>query len=632
MAEAARTSRRRRVRRRRLLAAGVGAAVVGTGTAVALATTGDTGPSLRVATVRVGSVEQTVDTSGTVTSSLKLTPSFATDGTVASVDVAVGQRVSKGQVLAKLDTTALQADVDSANSALASAKQKLEADETGQTSVGSNAANSGSNAADSGSNAANTGTADIVTTAYVTYMAASSTSISGLIKQVENAQQAVITAQHDVDTAQPAIDAAQQTVDADVTQNTSLRDAQQQACATSSTPSPAPSDTTASGSGSSGDCADAMSAYEASADTLAHDVSTLDAKIAAQDGYLKQLDSAMTRLDKLVDQLQSAAASSGSGGSGAPSGGSGGRGSRGGSGGPSAPSTPSSPNHTRSGGSTSRGSTPSGGASLPNRSGNGRSGSTGSLPSGQQNSTRNGSQSNNQPASAAQLAADQKAIDAAQAELGVAQQDMAAATLTSPAAGRVAAVGLTAGQNSGGGTVTIVGTGIPGVQATVALSQVDQVKVGQNVTVAADGVSSELHGTVTSIGLLSTTSGSTTAYPVTVQLDAGTPQLYDGTGADIVINTGSAHNVLTIPNSAIHTTAGGLHTVTVAKGGKTSTVRVSLGVAGNDLTEVEGGLKAGQQVVLADLSQQLPTTTTSNSTNRFRFFPGGGAFQRSVGR
>jgi hypothetical protein len=370
-------------------------------------------------------------------------------------------------------------------------------------------------------------------------------------------------------------------------------------------------------------------------------MSTLDAKIAAQDSDLKQLDSAMTTLNKLVDQLQAAAASSGSGGSsggsGGSRGGSGGHGSLGGSSG-SGTGTPSSPNRTRSGGSTSRGSTPSGGASQPNRAGSGRGGNTGSLPSGQQNSNgnRNGSGSSgssSQPASAAQLAADQKAIDAAQAELGVAQQNMTAATLTSPAAGKIAAVGLTAGQNSAGGTVTIVGTGIPGVQATVALSQVDQVKVGQNVTVAADGVSSELHGTVASIGILSTTSGSTTAYPITVQLDAGTPQLYDGTGADIVIDTGSAHNVLTVPNSAIHTTAGGLHTVTVDQGGKTSTVRVTLGVAGNDVTEVDSGLKAGQQVVLADLSQQLPSsTTTSNTTNRFRFFPSGGVFQRSVGR
>jgi multidrug efflux pump subunit AcrA (membrane-fusion protein) len=566
-----------------MFAVGLGAAVVGTGTAVALAATSGTGPNLRLATVRVGSLDQTVEASGTVSSSLKLTPSFATSGTVASVNVTVGQHVSKGQVLAKLDTTALQADVDSANSTLASAKQTLEADETGQTSSGSHDASS-------------TGaTADIVESAYVTYLAAPSTGISGLIKQVEDAQQAVISAQHDVDTAQPGIDAAQHTVDVDVAENTKLRDAQHQACATSSTPSPSPSGSTSTSSDSN--CTDAMAAYEASADTLARDMATLDAKITAQDSDLKQLDSAISALDKLVDQLQSAAANSGSST-------------------PSAPSsaTPSSPN--RRPGSTPSGSTPSGSGNAPSGqpTGNSRTGNQ----NGNQNGSQNGNQnSSNQPASAAQLAADQKAIDAAQADLDVARQDLAAATLTSPAPGRVAAVGFTIGQSSSGGTITIVGTGIPGVAATVPLAQIDQVKVGQNVTVAADGVSTELHGTVTSIGMLSTTSGSSTAYPLTVQLDAGTPQLYDGTGADIVISTGSAHDVLTVPNSAIHTSAGGLHTVTVDQGGKTSTVRVTLGIAGSEVTEVKSGLKAGQHVVLADLSQQLPASTSNSNNGRF---------------
>jgi trimeric autotransporter adhesin len=593
-----------------MLATGVGVAVVGTGTAVALAATSGTGPNLRLGSVRVGSVEQIVETSGTVASSLKLTPSFATSGTVGSVDVTVGQHVTKGQVLAKLDTTALQADVDSANSTLASAKQKLEADETGQTS----AANS---------SAANNGTANIMTAAYVTYLAAPSTSISELVKQVEDAQQAVITAQHDVDAAQPAIDAAQHTVDADVSQNIQLRDAQQQACATSSSPSPSPSDTSASGGS---DCTDAMAAYEASADTLAKDMATLDAKIASQDGYLKQLDGAITTLDRLVDQLQSAAANSGS---------TGGRGGGStGSSGPGAPGThtPSSPSsrapRSQNGSRTPSGSGPSGSANVPSGGRNGQSAGSGSSSSGQQNGNGNQS-SNNQPASAAQLAADQKAIDAAQAEVAVAQQDLAAATLTSPAAGKVAAVGFTAGQSSTGGTITIVGTGVPGVEATVTLAQIDQVKVGEKVTVAADGVGTKLHGTVTSIGLLSTTSGSATAYPVTVQLDAGTPPLYDGTGADIVISTGSAHDVLTVPNSAIHTTVGGRHTVTVDQGGKTSTVQVTLGIAGSDVTEVKSGLKAGQQVELADLSQQLPASTSSSNNGRF-FGPGG--FFRGAGR
>jgi multidrug efflux pump subunit AcrA (membrane-fusion protein) len=269
----------------------------------------------------------------------------------------------------------------------------------------------------------------------------------------------------------------------------------------------------------------------------------------------------------------------------------------------------------------------SGAAGRPSGSGQTGSGGNASTP----NSTPDGGSSSqsggqaSQPASAAQVAADQAAIDAAQAQITAAEQNLTTATLKSPATGKVAAVGLTAGNPSSGQTITIIGTGVQGVAVTVPLAEVDLVKAGQRVTVSADGRTAALHGTVESVGLLSSTSGSTTTFPVAVRLDAGSPQLYDGTGANVVITTGTATNVTTVPNSAIHTNANGTHTVTVLQDGRASTVRVTLGVAGADVTQIKTGLKVGQQVVLADLGQPLPSSTTSN-TGTFRpgQFGGGG--------
>jgi trimeric autotransporter adhesin len=563
--------------------------IVGSGTAIGVAATSDDGPGLRVAAARIGSVDQTVEASGTVTSSMKLTPWFPTSGTVESVKVRVGDTVRKGQVLAQLDTSALRAEVDSANSILASARQKLEADKTGQTSSSSNA----------------------TTAAYLTANHAdSSSSITSLIRRVEAAQDAVIDGQKQVDAAQTAIEAAQEKVDADIRQNARLRDAQQRACASDSSSSPSPSSSSSSSSQSGSGCAVAMAAYQAWADTLSAAMATLDEKISTQDDNLNDLAGAITTLDKLVDQLQSAATGSGSSGGGSSS--------------SNRPSTPSTSAPSRPSSAPSRpSSAPSRPSDHTSNQPNGRSsaGSGGTSPSSQPSSPNSG----NQSASAAQLAADQKAIDAAEAGLKVAQQNLAAATLRSPASGKVAAVDLVAGQSSSGKSITIVGTGIPGVDATVPLGQVDQVKVGQSVTVAVDGVATKLHGTVTSIGMLNaSSSGANPTYQVTVQLDAASRQLYDGSGADIVISTGSARNVLTVPNSAIHSTRGGGHTVTVLDGGKTSTVRVILGASGRNVTEVKSGLKAGQKVVLADPSEPLPSSATSNSGNGK--FPGGGGF------
>jgi multidrug efflux pump subunit AcrA (membrane-fusion protein) len=605
MAERARSRRRRRARRRRAIALAVGVAVVATGSAVGIAATSGNGPARRLATVARASVTQTVESSGTVTSSLKLTPSFSTTGTVKSVDVQVGDTVRKGQALASLDTTSLQADVDSANSTLANAKQQLEADKTGQTSVTPNNSNNSSASAKSSDvtplslDAQEISSPTPSTTATAAPSAQpTSSDLSGLIRQVEAAQTAVITAQQHVDAAQAEIDTAQQAVDADVTQNTKLRDAQHAACATSGeSPSPSPSESSSSDSAA---CSAAMADYEASADALAADMAILDGKISDQDGNLDVLNSAIAALDKLVDQLQAAAAGS--------------------SGGPTSPSKP------RASASTPNGSNRT---AAPN-------GSRSNSPSGQSSPSAQSSSSpsTSEPASAAQLAADQAAIDAAEAQLKAAEQDLAAATLKSPAAGKVAAVGLTAGASSSGETITIVGTGVAGVDATVSLSEANLVKVGQSVSVAVDGVAKKLHGTVESVGLLSSTSNSTTTIPITIKLDSDSPDLFDGSGADVVITTGTAADVIAVPNSAIHSGAGASHTVTVLNGGKTSTVRVTLGVAGRDLTQIKSGLKVGDQVVLADFSQPLPSSTTNSSNGGVFRLPGLGqnGFGRFSGR
>ncbi|MHA4858247.1 hypothetical protein, partial [Enterococcus faecium] len=74
----------------------------------------------------------------------------------------------------------------------------------------------------------------------------------------------------------------------------------------------------------------------------------------------------------------------------------------------------------------------------------------------------------------------------------------------------------------------------------VPLSEISQVVKGQPAALVVDGVSAPVHETVTRIGLLSTTSGSSTTFPVTVTLADGSPALHDGVGADVTLTTGTA--------------------------------------------------------------------------------------------
>ncbi|HVU93041.1 MAG TPA: HlyD family efflux transporter periplasmic adaptor subunit, partial [Jatrophihabitans sp.] len=466
---------------------------------------------------------------------------------------------------------------------------RLEADETGQSTGATSGSTAGSGySSDTASyTALTTSTASTAGASPGSGGASPSSSLSA-------AQKAVLDAQKAVDSAQAAVDSAEHALTEAVTQNTSLRDAQRTACATSADGSTGP--TTAG-------CTSARADFEAYADDLAAANAAVSSAVADQDAALAQLDKAIAALDKLLGSLSSSGGTTGrTGGTGTTSG----TGTTGGTG-----------NKTGGAGNKTGGTGNQTGGTGNQTGGTGTTGGTGS------STPSTGSTGTTPTASAAQLASDQAAIDAAAAQLRAARQDRQAASLRSPISGVVAAVGLTVG-GSASGTITIVGTGVPKVTIAVPLAQIDLIKKGQATSVAVDGVSRPLTGKVSTIGMLSSTSGSQTTFPVTVQLGADTPHLYDGAGADVTITTGTAQDVLTVPNSAIHTLTRGLHTVTVLRDGRTSTVSVTLGVAGAAVTEVRSGLEAGDRVVLADYGQALPSSTSDSTTNRISRLLGGG--------
>jgi HlyD family secretion protein len=219
--------------------------------------------------------------------------------------------------------------------------------------------------------------------------------------------------------------------------------------------------------------------------------------------------------------------------------------------------------------------------------------------------------------SAADLAADQAAVDAAQAQVAVDRQDLARTSLVTPISGTVAAVDLVAGQTVSADSTSddILVTGPSGYDVTVSVPVTDiaSLKVGDPASVVPDGVSTTLPATVTSIGLAPTSD--TSDYPVTLALSGASPALHDGSSSSVSIVLASASSVLSVPTSAIHV-SGTSHTVTVLRNGKTSSVKVGVGVVGSVLTQITSGLTAGEQVVLANLSEGVPTSNAPTFTSR----------------
>jgi macrolide-specific efflux system membrane fusion protein len=90
---------------------------------------GDASAAQRItATVARGTYRTTVSATGTITPKRQEDLSFSSSGTVTEVAVAVGDKVAKGDVLARIDPALLQAQADAAEAQLTAAKAQLSDD------------------------------------------------------------------------------------------------------------------------------------------------------------------------------------------------------------------------------------------------------------------------------------------------------------------------------------------------------------------------------------------------------------------------------------------------------------------------------------------------------------------------
>ena len=118
-----------------------------------------------------------------------------------------------------------------------------------------------------------------------------------------------------------------------------------------------------------------------------------------------------------------------------------------------------------------------------------------------------------------------------------------------------------------------------------------------------------------------TASASDPVYPVLVLVRQALPALLSGSRAQVSLLIGTAGEVLIVPNSALTPLGNGQALAVRLKDGVATRTLVGTGYAGTLTTQITSGLTKGQQVVLADLGTALPT----NTTNARRFGVGGGA-------
>lgn len=237
------------------------------------------------------------------------------------------------------------------------------------------------------------------------------------------------------------------------------------------------------------------------------------------------------------------------------------------------------------------------------------------------------------------------------------EANLANATLTSPMAGVVIALGGSVGQSvgsgsssssaassasaaatttgtssasSGSGFATIADISAMTVSASIAEADIAAVTVGQKAVVTFPAVPGKTaDATVTAIAPTATTSNSVVTYATMITLASIPPGLRLGQTAAVAITTkSSAADALYVPSAAI-TTANGVSTVkVVGSNGKVTPVTVTLGIVGTVGTQILTGLKAGQTV---SLGMVAPTTTGTSGTGRTGFGGGNGGFGGRTG-
>lgn len=556
-----------RPRRRRTALTTVSILVLaaGAGGVLARQAAADSAPRYRTTQVVLGSIDQGLALAGTAHLISQSRVTVPAAGVVSSVAVVPGDQVSAGAVLARMDPSGFTEALTRAKAQLAAARATLETD----TATSTSGSTAGSGSAGAGGSGGSPAAARQLTTAMAAVTAALRTAGTACAPVGVKLTAPAVSAE--AVQASPRASAAGASSASTSPDHASVHASAHQSITPTAAPTSAPIGTpsgTPSGmspttpSGGTPPASTPSGGTAPSADSGGTGGSVSSAQLQACISALVTLSAAEQRAATAVMTTGTASGGSGSG---------------------------SSTGSSRTGTSATAGA--GGGAAA------------GSLPSAVREIT------------------DRAAVATAQRAVELSEQQLASATLTAPISGVIGAVELTAGhQASSSSAIVVIGPGAARIDATLSANQLAQVRVGQAVEVRAIGSQTTLDGTVSAIGPLPTSTGSTVSYPVQITVAEPGASLADGAPVTAAVVVGSVTGVPVIPVSALTGVSGTTASVQVLDASAPSTVQVQVGAVGQGRVQIVSGLAVGRRVVIADLSAVLP----SNSTQNLRRLTGNG--------
>ncbi|SDT47613.1 efflux RND transporter periplasmic adaptor subunit [Actinoplanes derwentensis] len=175
----------------------------------------------------------------------------------------------------------------------------------------------------------------------------------------------------------------------------------------------------------------------------------------------------------------------------------------------------------------------------------------------------------------------------------------AGATITAPIAGTVVAVSGSVGDQvrSGAGFVSLADTYTMQVRADFPEADAGSLAVGQNATVTLAGADAGLDAAVVQVDPAGTSDGTLVRYGVLLAFAASPDGLLVGQSAQVKVRTGEVADALRVPSTAVHDVSTGAGTVLVRSGNRSAERLVTVGLRGDQYTEILDGLSVGDQVV-----------------------------------
>ena len=244
------------------------------------------------------------------------------------------------------------------------------------------------------------------------------------------------------------------------------------------------------------------------------------------------------------------------------------------------------------------------------------------------------------------LLGQQISLQTAENNLTTAQENLAYTSVTAPISGVVSAITATVGATPGSNAVTIVGDG---EVAQVTLNEIDAAKValGDKATLSFDALSSlSLAGTVVEIDPVGTVSQGVVSYNVQVGFSqpadtSSTMQVKPGMSVTANIVTQVAQDAIAVPNAAIvksgstsyilepATPLSAADLASSANGGiviaTTKQAPVTTGLSNSTMTEITSGVNVGDQIIVQTIKSSGTTkSTASTGGNALQLLGGSG--------